>query len=299
MKFELTPYNHGLSDEDLLNDLRSVAQKLGKNNVTKEEYDKNGRLCSATFRKRFGSWGKAHELAGLLRIRNYQATADDCIADIKRVAASLGTDCITTQDYKQHGKFCVPLISRRVGSWEKAITRAGLKLSPLCHKTITDEELFENLEQLWESLARQPKTDDFVKPLSQYSVHTYKRHFGTLRKALETFISSFDNQTDNPLKPEPRNNNPPPVPSQTPHKTSRTVSWRTRFLVMRRDDFKCKQCGISPATHPNTVLVVDHKVPWASGGETVMDNLQTLCEPCNGGKSNLPLKCREERLTIR
>ena len=58
---------------------------------------------------------------------------------------------------------------------------------------------------------------------------------------------------------------------------------------MRRDDFKCRICGTSPAVKPGTLLVVDHIVPWSNGGETVMENLQTLCEPCNGGKSNLPM----------
>ena len=75
----------------------------------------------------------------------------------------------------------------------------------------------------------------------------------------------------------------------TKHKTSRTVNWRLRFLVMRRDNFKCCIDGKSPATHPGTILVVDHIKPWSKGGETVMENLQTLCEPCNNGKSNLSM----------
>ena len=62
-----------------------------------------------------------------------------------------------------------------------------------------------------------------------------------------------------------------------------------RFLVMQRDDFKCRICGTSPALKPGMILEVDHIVPWTVGGETVMENLQTLCEPCNGGKSNLPM----------
>ena len=62
-----------------------------------------------------------------------------------------------------------------------------------------------------------------------------------------------------------------------------------RFLVMRRDDYKCRICGATPALKPGTVLVIDHVMAWESRGETVIENLQTLCEPCNGGKSNLPL----------
>jgi 5-methylcytosine-specific restriction endonuclease McrA len=36
-------------------------------------------------------------------------------------------------------------------------------------------------------------------------------------------------------------------------------------------------------------LDIDHILAWDSGGETVMENLQTLCNRCNGGKSNLPM----------
>lgn len=173
MKFTLNPYNYGLSNEELLNDLRSVAKRLNKNFVTKDEYDKMGRLCSGTFQKRFGSWCGANALAGLKRIKNYQVTADDCIADLKRVAGSLGTDCITTKDYEAHGQFGAHMILRRVGSWEEAITKAGLKLSKLYYKKITNEELFENLEHLWERLGRQPVNKDFVKSLSRYSYTVY------------------------------------------------------------------------------------------------------------------------------
>jgi 5-methylcytosine-specific restriction endonuclease McrA len=63
-----------------------------------------------------------------------------------------------------------------------------------------------------------------------------------------------------------------------------------RFLVMRRDNFRFCICGTSPALQPGAVLVVDHIHPWIKGGETVMENLQTLCEPCNGGKTDLPMQ---------
>lgn len=56
---------------------------------------------------------------------------------------------------------------------------------------------------------------------------------------------------------------------------------------MRCDNFKCKNCGRSPATDPTIILHVDHKTAWANGGETVLENLQTLCSVCNIGKSDL------------
>jgi 5-methylcytosine-specific restriction endonuclease McrA len=36
-------------------------------------------------------------------------------------------------------------------------------------------------------------------------------------------------------------------------------------------------------------LLVDHIEPWANGGETVLENLQSTCDRCNGGKNALPL----------
>ena len=74
--------------------------------------------------------------------------------------------------------------------------------------------------------------------------------------------------------------------SQPRHKTSRTISDRMRFLVLKRDNYKCCACGASPAKDPAVVLHVDHIIPWSKGGETTLDNLQTLCSKCNLGKSD-------------
>lgn len=292
MKFELEPDNRGMSDTAILDDLRNVARKLGKDYITKKEYNEHGRWCAATVQKRFGpnGWCKANELARLKKIRNYDATAEDCVRDIERVAKQLKKTMLTTSEYKRYGMFCVPLISSRCGSWEAAIKRAGLTLSPLCHKRATNEQLFENLEHLWEALGRQPKRPDFVKPLSRYSYDVYNR-FGSYRKALEAFVASVENheagQSDEPPKEAAIDTLHAVV--VTRHSTSRTISWRMRFLVIRRDGYKCRICGACPANKPGTVFVIDHIVPWAGGGETVMENLQTLCEPCNGGKSDLSM----------
>jgi 5-methylcytosine-specific restriction endonuclease McrA len=204
----------------------------------------------------------------------------------------LKTQSLTQDDYKRYGKFSCASIIRHLGPWIDVLSQAGLKPSEGFNLSVSDEELFENLEQLWEKLGRQPSRKDFIKPLSRCSYDCYPRRFGTYRKALEAFVSLFEGKPeDSQQKEEPKGAIQPDTSTfESIHKTSRNISWRIRFLVMRRDDFKCRLCGISPAMQPGTVLVVDHINPWASGGETVIENLQTLCEPCNGGKSNLLLK---------
>ena len=63
------------------------------------------------------------------------------------------------------------------------------------------------------------------------------------------------------------------------------MSASLRYQVLLRDNSRCTRCGATPQTH-GVSLHVDHIVPVSRGGKTELDNLQTLCEPCNLGKSN-------------
>ena len=62
------------------------------------------------------------------------------------------------------------------------------------------------------------------------------------------------------------------------------ISDELRFDVFRRDNYRCKICGSS--SDQGVQLHVDHVVPISKGGKSDFDNLQTLCERCNIGKSN-------------
>ncbi|WP_166788769.1 HNH endonuclease [Cryobacterium sp. TMT4-31] len=57
-----------------------------------------------------------------------------------------------------------------------------------------------------------------------------------------------------------------------------------RVTILRRDDYRCRMCGASAAD--GAVLHIDHITPVSRDGLTVPENLQTLCESCNLGKSN-------------
>ena len=58
-----------------------------------------------------------------------------------------------------------------------------------------------------------------------------------------------------------------------------------RFLIMKRDGFKCGYCGASPQ-RDGVVLHIDHLTPIRDGGKTTPSNLLTACNLCNNGKGS-------------
>lgn len=306
MRFELDDNTRGLTDEELLADLRRVAELLDKDSVTAEDYSARGRCSPKTLRRRFGSWFCALEKAGLKRTRNLGMTREELLADLRRVAADLRKDSVTIEEYRAHGRWSPNPFQLRFGSWFSALDEAGLARTR--NLGITDEDLFENLEEVWIRLARQPKYGELHPPLSRFSAGTYENRFGTWRKALELFVQYANSESDLSTQRNPedmhgvssagvdkspisatQNTGQTAVSTNNGHQTKRTVSHRLRFLVFRRDDFRCVICGRYPNNQLGIELVVDHVSPWSKGGETVMDNLQTLCVQCNSGKSNLSM----------
>jgi hypothetical protein len=57
-----------------------------------------------------------------------------------------------------------------------------------------------------------------------------------------------------------------------------------RFLIMKRDNFRCRLCGRSASDDPDVRLEVDHIHPVAAWGQTIESNLWTICTRCNRGK---------------
>ncbi len=67
-----------------------------------------------------------------------------------------------------------------------------------------------------------------------------------------------------------------PRPSRYAKKAK--IGKRLRTAVFERDAYRCRHCGA------HTDLHLDHVVPESKGGPSTIDNLQTLCGPCNRRK---------------
>jgi len=198
---------------------------------------------------------------------------EELLNDIKRVAGLLNKEKITQPEYVKQGKFPHKQFYKRFGSWNNALKKAGFDIN--FSKTITDEQLFENLEKIWEKLERQPFYNEVRKPLSKYVVDTYCRRFGGWQKACEKFIEYKQGK----IVFESGNN-------QKSKGLSRNINEKLRLKIFKRDNFACVICGKSPATDVGTILHLDHIQPFSKGGDNSIENLRTLCQKCNLGRNN-------------
>ena len=67
----------------------------------------------------------------------------------------VGGDTFTKVIYDDKGKFGATTLLRRFGSWNKALSAAGLKVGLTLN--IDKELLFENLANVWQQLGRQDR----------------------------------------------------------------------------------------------------------------------------------------------
>ncbi|MCL2565677.1 MAG: HNH endonuclease [Defluviitaleaceae bacterium] len=224
MEYKIEKYVRSRTDEELLNDLKRVAD-ANSGKVTQKLY------------------------------REYRKTVDSSLADGTTICKQIG--------------------------WSTAVALIGVETSKYQNnKKITEEELLNEILRLWTELGRQPTTTDIKNGLCKYSRNRFSI-FGGWGGALTKFIEWVNNEglvSSPDVKFESKNKG---------RLTSRDINLRLRFKVMQRDNFKCQMCGVAPSNDPTIKLHVDHCTPWAKGGETEIDNLQTLCQNCNLGKSDL------------
>ena len=214
----------------------------------------------------------------LSRVPGAPVTDDELLADLKRVAEELGSPTVPQKTYGKRGTYDCSTAIRRFGSWNAGLRAAGLSFSN--EVSISDKRLFENLLVLWQHYGRQPRRAELAKAPSTVSQSPYNRRFGSWTAALQAFVD-YANATELDSGELMGNTSTPGRRA-----TGRDPSLRLRWKVLQRDRFTCCACGASPAITLGIELHVDHVQAWSKGGETVLDNLQTLCAKCNLGKSN-------------
>jgi len=200
---------------------------------------------------------------------------DAIILELRRIAEVLGKSTLSKRDVRDHGRLSYEVVLRRFGSLRMALQKAGLM--PGRFNKATDEELCSILIELWtqtlEKYGRSPYKMELGTFGYRISSDTFTRRFGSWKKALLAAAESSASADEEPIT------SPASSEEQTKVEGRKTLSVRKRFLVFKRDRYRCRICGRS-----GVELEVDHILAVAQGGTDRLDNLQTLCFDCNRGK---------------
>jgi 5-methylcytosine-specific restriction endonuclease McrA len=321
------------SDAAIIEDLRRVSDSCPNEPFTMACYLSQGRYSPSCVKRRFNGWREALDAAGIgnrfvgplttERMKSQPGrnmSDEDILAQIRAVSAHLGKATLSGTDIVTNSEITQQQMYSRFGSVSAALRKAGIE--QVCHgRRHTEEEVFENLLNVWTHYGRPPTVSEMDRPPSTVGKNTYIHRYRGWRKALKAFVERANSQTEGNTASDPerdpnmlaysKNSAEKLAPSTSGTGKPQSVSQVTgrlrvtrrkqtyvkpedrrdpgiglRFRVLQRDQFRCKRCGRSPATELGCVLHVDHITAFSKGGRTVFENLETLCSHCNIGKSN-------------
>ena len=222
--------------------------------------------------------------SSLDRLAEYSEKA--LLAELRRTAKQLGKSQLTIRDIDAYARCSYATLKQRFGGLTNALNAAGLDGGSF-NRNVSDEDLLDELERIWERTltrdGRRPYKRDLDRYNGKFSQGPYYRRWGSWIRACEAVLERSD-KSEQSYEINSRVKMTPGSERRQRQSTKRRIPLRVRYNVLRRDRFVCTVCGRSPATHPGTILHVDHIFPESKGGTSEVDNLRTLCAECNLGK---------------
>lgn len=221
-------------DEDLLEEMRRVAELLGNEPLTRNRFDEFSRTHTSTVGRRFEGWKEALKSAGLEdrwgQHASLGASSEEVLAELKGVAAKLGKETVSKAEFDEHSTFGYDAVISRFGSWKAAIKAAGLEENPLGHR-YSDEACFENLFNVWVSHGRPPKYREMWDHPSEITGKPYLR-FGSWTKALRRFVDwAESDRTPVPETLSTTGESPPNTGIEHSHQTGEVARHSTRLEI--------------------------------------------------------------------
>jgi len=228
---------------------------------------------------------------------------EEILDELEKVAKHFGYNHFCRKDFDTIAGIHSATVERRYGgSWTTAmqalkekLERKNIILPSSRRRNIPEKTMFDEMERIWVQLGHRPSRSEWTAAKPKVSYDSIYRHFGGWTTACLKFIEfkSGGAITANDEAPVNKKNKVASSLGSIHDKgviknivKARAIALNIRVKVLSRDNFRCVFCGKSPATDAGVKLQVDHIVPFSKGGTNSIDNLQSLCEQCNLGKSN-------------
>lgn len=142
-EFKLRLNARHFSDEELLEDLRRVAEMLRSPTVTQRAYLREGKFSCKPYFNRFGSWSAAIQSAGLSKSRETQVSDAMLFDNLETIWRSLGRQPFYSEIERPLSRYSMKLYTNRFGGWTKA-----------CEAFLAFKSLDADFERLHRPVAR-------------------------------------------------------------------------------------------------------------------------------------------------
>lgn len=189
----MTPYGQ-ISNEELLEELRCLAKKLGHTPSSPEVNADPDMHNSSIYRKRFGSYTNAVTLAGLELKPGRKGYTEEELLDKLRICAKRVGRMPTCKDFERFPDLpAASIYFNRFGSFRKALELIGYDLAPLPAE-MSDEEMLRLYREFADELGRRPTHEDIDANPKLPSSSAYYSRFGGLRRVAEILKLEYPEQ---------------------------------------------------------------------------------------------------------
>jgi hypothetical protein len=186
------------TDEQLLNHLQGLAEKLGRTPTERKINEVEG-PCATTYERRFGGVQQAQQAAGLEPNRSAceeEYTDEQLLNHLQRLAEKLGRTP-TGEDIREADGASPGTYNSRFGCIKEAQAAAGLEPNERGggegrEEKYTDEELLGWIRTWYEEFGCRPRKADFDDSSSPTpSVSTYEKRFGSFPETVDRALGDM------------------------------------------------------------------------------------------------------------
>ncbi|OFX15684.1 MAG: hypothetical protein A2Z18_03525 [Armatimonadetes bacterium RBG_16_58_9] len=179
------------SDEELLEEVRRVAELAGKPVLLQKDFREYSRIAPGIFRQRFGGWRAVLEQAGVGHAysggQGVRYSDKELLEEVRRVAELAGKTVLTQENFQDQSRISLATLSRRFGSWRAVLEQAGVghAYSGATAARYSDEELLEEVRRAVELAGKPVLMQQEFQKYSEVSHGTLTYRFGKWRAVLE------------------------------------------------------------------------------------------------------------------